>query len=212
MRRQGRPLLSGSLCLAALLLSASQAQTVPSGGASVPAVKQDRVPIVRPLALVAMAEPLVVKFHLDPPGRNGTSTVLVAVRVSGADGAVSRGLASSIQNAGVPARVQLIREGDDGDVPVPLVRVEEHQDGSGTTLPVAANGQVSRVWLDDADDLPLEHAGLADPQRDYRQLALAWVENLPPGRYRLSFQILDPKPDLATIPAELLVAYRHKSK
>ncbi|WP_164074614.1 hypothetical protein [Stenotrophomonas maltophilia] len=159
-----------------------------------------------------MAEPLVVSFYLDPPGNSGTSTLLVAVRVSGADGAVSRGLASSIQSAGVPARVQLIREGEDGDVPVPVVRVEEHQDGSGTTLPVAANGQVSRVWLDDVDDLALEHAGLADPQRDYRQLALAWAENLPPGRYRLSFQILNPKPGLATIPAELLVAYRHKSK
>jgi len=159
-----------------------------------------------------MAEPLVVTFHLDPPGKSGTSTLLVAVRVSGADGAFSRGLASSIQSAGVPARVQLIREGEDGDVPVPVVRVEEQQDGSGTTLPVAANGQVSRVWLDDVDDLALEHAGLADPQRDYRQLALAWAENLPPGRYRLSFQILDPKPGLATIPAELLVAYRHKSK
>jgi len=159
-----------------------------------------------------MAEPLVVTFHLDPPGKSGTSTLLVAVRVSGADGAVSRGLASSIQSAGVPARVQLIREGNNGGVPVPLVRVEEHQDGSGTTLPVAANGQVSRVWLDDVDDLDLERAGLADPKRDYRQLALAWAENLPPGRYRLNFQILDPKPDLATIPAELLVAYRHKSK
>ncbi len=212
MRRQGRLLLSGSLCLAAFLLSACQAQTETSGETSILAVQQDRVPIVRPLALVPMAEPLVVTFHLDPPGKSGTSTLLVAVRVSGADGAVSRGLASSIQSTGVPARVQLIREGNDGDVPIPLVRVEEHQDGSGTTLPVAANGQVSRVWLDDADDLPLEHAGLADPQRDYRQLALAWAENLPPGRYRLSFQILDPKPDLATIPAELLVAYRHKSK
>jgi len=159
-----------------------------------------------------MAEPLVVSFNLDLPGKNGTSTLLVALRVSGADGAVSRGLASSIQNAGMPARVQLIREGDDGDVPVPLVRVEEHQNGTGTSLPVAANGQVSRAWLDDVDDLALEHAGLADPQRDYRQLALAWAENMPPGRYRLSFQILDPKPDLATIPAELLVAYRHKSK
>jgi len=83
MRRHGRLLLSGSLCLAVLLLSACQAQTVTPGGASVPAVRQDRVPIVRPLALVAMAEPLVVKFHLDPPGRNGTSKVLVAVRVSG---------------------------------------------------------------------------------------------------------------------------------
>ncbi|WP_254051372.1 hypothetical protein [Stenotrophomonas sp. SAU14A_NAIMI4_5] len=107
-----------------------------------------------------MAEPLVVTFHLDPPGKSGTSTLLVAVRVSGADGAVSRGLASSIQNAGLPARVLLIREGDDGGVPVPLVRVEEHQDGSGTTLPVAADGQVSRVWLDDADDLALERVGM----------------------------------------------------
>lgn len=212
MRRQGRLLLSGSLCLAALLLSACQAQTATPGGEPVPAAQQDRVPIVRPLVLVAMAEPLVVSFNLDLLGKNGTSTLLVALRVSGADGAVSRGLASSIQKAGVPARVLLVREGDDGDVPVPVVRVEEHQDGTGTTLPVAASGQVSRVWLDDVDDLDLERAGLADPQRDYRQLALAWAENLPPGRYRLSFQILDPEPDLATIPAELLVAYRHKSK
>jgi len=159
-----------------------------------------------------MAEPLVVSFNLDPPGKSGTSTLLVALRVSGPDGAVSRGLASLIQDAGVPARVLLTREGDDGGDPVPLVRVEEHQDGSGTVLPVAIDGQVSRVWLDDVDDLALEQAGLADPQRDYRQLALAGAENVPPGRYRLSFQILDPKPDLATIPVELLVAYRHKSK
>lgn len=212
MLRHGRLLLSGSLCLAALLLSACQAQTAPPEAASAPAMRQDRVPIVRPLAMVAMTEPLVVTFNLDPPGRNGTSTLLLGVRVNGPDGAVSRSLASFIQNAGVPARVSLVREGGDGDVSVPLVRVEEHQDGSGTVTPVAADGQVSRVWLDDVDDLSLEQAGLADQQRDYRQLALAWAENPPPGRYRLSVQMLDPKPDLATIPAELVVAYRHKSK
>jgi len=199
-------------CLALLLLSACQAQTAPPRPEPSISGAQNHVPLVRPFTLTSTAGPTVVEFNLDPPGRNAAPTLLVAVRVSGEDGAVALERALAIRRAGLPARVHLTRLGEMGEANAPLVRVEQQPGTAATLVPINADGQVSTVWLDDVDDTSLEAAGLSSPQGHYKQLAMAWGQNLSPGRYRLSVELLDPSTRLAPIPAELLVAYKHKSK
>ena len=212
MLRLGRRMLGAGACLALLLLSACQAQTAPPRSEPSSGAAQNNVPLVRPLTLTSMAEPMVVEFNLEPPGRNAAPTLLVAVRVSGEDGAAALERALMIRRAGLPARVHLTRLGEMGEANAPLVRVEQQPGTAATLVPINADGQVSTVWLDDVDDTSLEAAGLSSPQGHYKQLAMAWGQNLSPGRYRLSVELLDPSVRLAPIPAELLVAYKHKSK
>lgn len=212
MRRHERRMLGVVACLALLLVSGCQPETVasPSARSAMPA--QDSVPLIRPLSLAPMAAPLVVEFNLDPPGRDASPTILVAVRVTGEDGGVALERALQIQDIGLPARVQLTQLRDMGDVETPLVRVEKFPGSAATLAPIQADGRVANAWLDDADDISLEAAGLSAPRRNYKQLSLAWGQNLSPGKYRLSVQLLDPSPQLASIPAELLIAYKRKSK
>ncbi len=212
MLRLGRRMLGAGACLALLLLSACQAQTAPPRSEPSSGAAQNIVPLVRPLTLTSMAEPMVVEFNLEPPGRNAAPTLLVAVRVSGEDGATALERALMIRRAGLPARVHLTRLGEMGEADAPLVRVEQQPGTAATLVPINADGQVSTVWLDDVDDTSLEAVGLSSPQGHYKQLAMAWGQNLSPGRYRLSVELLDPSVRLAPIPAELLVAYKHKSK
>lgn len=212
MLRLGRRMLGAGACLTFLLLSACQAQTSPPRSETSSSAAQNNVPLVRPLTLTSMAEPMVVEFNLEPPGRNATPTLLVAVRVSGEDGAVAQERALMIRSAGLPARVHLTQLGEMGEASAPLVRVEQRPGTAATLVPINADGRVSTVWLDDVDDTSLEAAGLSNPQGHYKQLAMAWGQNLSPGRYRLSVELLDPPVHLAPIPAELLVAYKHKSK
>lgn len=212
MLRLGRRMLGAGACLALLLLSACQAQTAPPRTEPSSSATQNNVPLVRPLTLTSMAAPMVVEFNLEPPGRSATPTLLVAVRVSGEDGAAALERALTIQRAGLPARVHLTRLGEMGEANAPLVRVEQQPGMAATLVPINTDGHVSTVWLDDVDDTSLEAAGLSNPQGHYKQLAMAWGQSLSPGRYRLSVELLDPSARLASIPAELLVAYKHRSK
>ena len=212
MLRLGRRMPGAGACLALLLLSACQAQTAPPRPEPSTSAAQNHVPLVRPFTLTSTAEPMVVEFNLDPPGRNATPTLLVAVRVSGEDGAVALERALAVRRAGLPARVHLTRLGETSEANAPLVRVEQQPGTTATLVPINADGRVSTVWLDDVDVTSLEAAGLSSPHGQYMQLAMAWGQNLSPGRYRLSVELLDPPTRLAPIPAELLVAYKHKSK
>ncbi|HDS1581571.1 TPA: hypothetical protein QEL15_003687 [Stenotrophomonas maltophilia] len=212
MLRLGRRMMGASACLALLLLSACQAQTAQPRTEPSSSAAQSTVPLVRPFTLSSSAEPMVVEFNLEPPGRSATPTLLVAVRVSGEDGAVALERALMIRRAGLPARVLLTRLGEMGEENVPLVRVEQQLGAAATLVPINVDGHVSTVWLDDVDDTSLEVAGLSSPQEHYKQLAMAWGQNLSPGRYRLRVELLDPSARLASVPAELLVAYKHRSK
>jgi len=159
-----------------------------------------------------MTTPLVVEFTLPPPGKNSSPTLFLGIRVSGEDGLKSLNAGREVRNLGLPTEVTLERLEARQRIPVPLVRVESAAGTPARTEPIGPAGRVAGGWLDDVDHRSLQSAGLEAPGSHYTQLALAWAQELQPGRYRLSIQILEPDDRLAPTQAELLVAYVNKSK
>lgn len=212
MFRQGRWLVCLALILSGSLLSGCQASSEAVPGPSAPVENGTLVPFVRPLPLVAMTTPMVVEFTLPSPGESSSPTLFLGIRVSGEDGLKSLNAGREIRNVGLPAEVKLQRLDAQQRIPVPLVRVESEAGTPARIEPIGPAGQVAGGWLDDVDHQSLRSAGLEAPDSHHTQLALAWAQELQPGRYRLSLQILKPDDRLAATQAELLVAYVNRSK
>ncbi len=212
MFRQGRWLVCLALILSGSLLSGCRASSEAVPGPRAPAENGTLVPFVRPLPLVAMTTPMVVEFTLPPPGKSSSPTLFLGIRVGGEDGLKSLNTSREIRSMGLPAEVKLERLEAQKRIPVPLVRVESVAGTPARIEPIGPTGRVEGGWLDDVDHQSLQSAGLEAPDSHHTQLALAWAQELQPGHYRLSMQILKPDDRLAATQAELLVAYVNRSK
>lgn len=168
------------------------------------------VPLTRPIALASRAELANLDFDLPPPGPNSSGTLTLGLRVSGEDSAQSAAIADKLVEAGLAANVALTGTGD--TKPMPLIRRDFNGHGPTRLVPVNPDGRVPGVVRDTVDVKALQQAGLDRSGSHYRTLAFAWAENIPPGRYHLKVQLVDPPEDLAALKAELLVAYQHKAK
>jgi len=209
---QGRILFCGMICFAGLLLGSCQAQTSRTPDQPSSTIREDAVPFVRSLPMVAMAEPMVVDFELLPPGKNATATLFLGIRVGGNDGLKSLQSAQEVRRSGLEAELVLKRLDGQEAVNVPLVRVESHVGVPARIVAVGSDGRVPGGWLDGVDNLSLQSAGLESVDSHYSPLALAWAQDVQPGKYQLSIRLLNPPGQLMSIRSELLVAYRHKSK
>lgn len=201
-----------ALVLSGSLLSSCQASSEAVPGPQAPVDDGTRVPLVRPLPLVAMTAPMTVDFTLPAPGESSSPTLFLGIRVSGEDGLKSLNAGREVRNMGLPAELKLERLEAQQRIPVPLVRVQSVAGRPARIEPIGPAGRVAGVWLDDVDHRSLQSAGLEAPGSHYTQLALAWAQELQPGRYRLNIQVLKPDDRLASTQAELLVAYVNKSK
>ena len=177
------------------------------------AATRTAVPLVRPFPLVPMSEPYVLEFDLLPPGRNSSSALTIALRANDAATGNARDITRMIRSSGLNATVILIPL--DAQTPAPqLYTIDFDAVGPGykPSVPVAADGRVRGVMINDVDSIALNEAGLTEPGRDHRTVSFAWAPSPQPGRYRLELQLIDPAPELAAVPVELLLAYERQGK
>lgn len=177
------------------------------------AATRTAVPLVRPFSLVPMSEPYVLEFDLLPPGRNSSSALIIALRASDAATGDAWDIIDKIRNSDLNATVVLTPL--DAQIPAPqLYTIDFDAVGSGykPSVPIAADGRVYGVMRESADSIALDEAGLTEPGRDYGTVSFAWAKTPQPGRYRLELQLIDPAPELASISAELLLAYGRQPK
>lgn len=194
------------------MLSGCQSQTNQAIESPGTASLRTMVPLVRQLPVVAMSAPMVVEFDLQPPPKNADSTLFLGVRVNGDDGLKSLEAAQELRKVGLQTQLLLKRLDSNEAVAVPLVVVESSAGTPARILAIPASGRIVGGWLDEVDTVSMRSSGLETAESHYTQLALAWAQGVPPGKYQLSIQLIDPPAQLASIKAELLVAYRHKSK
>ncbi|ROQ39052.1 hypothetical protein EDF77_2875 [Stenotrophomonas maltophilia] len=202
------------LCGCGAMLVACQPAKEPETAARTGPVasREDVVPLVRPLSLTSMAEPLIVEFELPPPGPNSNTTLTLGLRVFGADDAASAAVATTLTDSNLRAELKLVRLGVGNEVPIPLTRREYRGHDASQIVPVGADGRVPQVVRTSIDTTAVEEAGIPSRASSSRVLAFAWAPDAVPGTYRLELKLIAPDPKLAAIESELLLAYQHRSK
>lgn len=201
---------ASAACLA--LLAACQPAAAPAPQTRAATAQGNVVPIVRPLPVTAMHEPMVVDFELAPPGPNAAPTLLIGLRVKGEDDAQAAQGAERLVREGLPAEVLLERVEQAGTEPVPLTRRQFNGFEPSEVVAVGPEGRVPGVVPDSADDRSLVDAGLAEPGGHYRTLTFAWAEQVKPGHYRLRLRLLSSAAGLQAVPSELQLAYTQRAK
>ncbi|WP_369039559.1 hypothetical protein [Stenotrophomonas maltophilia] len=212
MSRRGIRPLQLLLCLVALPLAACQPNADRPAPVEAQAAREDLVPLVRPMPTEPADAPLVVEFDLEPPPRNASPTLFIGIRVNATADEQAAAALRSAGRDGLQAEVAMKRLQANGAAGVPLKQLEMLPGGGGSYVPLPADGRVSGGWVDDADPLSLEAAGLEIRGDRYAQLALAAARDLPPGRYQVSVRLLAPLPELQPYRPELLVAYSRRPK
>ncbi|PKH96034.1 hypothetical protein CXG43_09775 [Stenotrophomonas sp. Bg11-02] len=200
-------------CSVAMLVACQPAQAPDTSARTGPvAPREGVVPLVRPFPLTAMAEPLVLEFELPPPGPNSSSTLMIGLRLTGADEAAAAAVARMVAESGLQAELELTHTESGKPIAVPLVRRESRGHGPSELVQVGADGRVPRAVQTTVDQIAVEQAGISSAASSSRSLAFAWARDARPGSYALRLKLLNPQPDLASIDAELLLAYQYRAK
>lgn len=161
---------------------------------------------------MAMTEPMVVEFDLEPPTKNATTTLFLGIRVRGKDPLNAADISREVKSSDLRVELHLKRLDANENAAIPLVRIDPAADASAPLIPIGTDGLVTGGWSDDVDDLSLEASGLAPVDVHYAEVALAWAQHIDPGKYQMSIRLIAPSAQLAPINSELLIAYRHRSK
>lgn len=176
--------------------------------------RDDLVPLVRPLPLVKMAEPMVIEFDVPPRPKHASPALFLGFRVADQRGLRSYEVAGAIRHEPFPATVRLERIDSATPVAMPLLRIEQ----VGSTrepyriVEVSADGSVPGVRHGDVNYASVEAASLYGAPSQYTYLQFAWAPDIAPGRYQLRLQLLSPPVGEAQFNAELMVAYARKGK
>ncbi len=175
--------------------------------------RDDLVPLVRPLPLVKMAEPMVIEFDVPPRPKHASPALFLGFRVGDQSGLRSYEVADAIrrENFSTIVKLQSIATGQPEDVP--LYRVERiGHPGEPTTVVIGADGVVPELGPGDVDYTSVNDAGLYGDGSSYRYLRFAFARGIEPGRYRVRVQFLDVPSELESFSVELMCAYARKGK
>lgn len=198
--------------LLVLLATACRPDAARDEGSIAEAHRPDLVPLVRAMPTSSMDAPLTVEFDVAAPSKNSSPTLMIGIRVNRTDDVPALEALIDVQASGLQANVSMARLESGGWKGVPLLRLESIIGEPARTIPIPADGRITSAWLDDADVLALQNAGLERPGDTYAQLAFAWARNPSPGRYRVEVQLHSPLPQLEPFHPELLVAYLRRPK
>ncbi len=176
--------------------------------------RDDLVPLVRPLPLVKMAEPMVIEFDVPPRDKHTSPALFLGFRVADQRGLRSYEVADAIRHEPFPATVRLERINGATPVATRLLRVEKVGSLAGrySIVSLDPDGSVPGVGPGDIDYASVHAAGLYGGPSQYIYLQFAWAPDISPGRYRLQLQLLSPPVAAAQFNAELMVAYSRKGK
>lgn len=200
----------------AVVASAALALLVGCGSASPPAeapklltrVEADArtvVPFTRGVRLDKAGRIVDVTFDLPPAVPPAIPSLKIGFRLQAQDVKPLLADAGRIRDVGVPARVRLERL--DGDRTT-SVRLMTTAPGGRSMEPLPADGHVGKLVQGKVESGMLIEAGLYSQDVSYHMLQLADAGLLDPGRYHLTVDLLEDRPQLNEISAELIVGFQ----
>jgi hypothetical protein len=173
------------------------------------AAMRTEVPLTRPIALDKAGEVVNVEFELPPPGRNASPMLMLGFRTLSQNADADIALASRVLQADLPAKVRLLRVTEDSIAAVPLSR-PTGEPGEWMALP--PDGAVPGVTVTSVDTSLLEEAGLLTSTLVETYFQFAAAEQIAPGHYRLTVELMSDHPEFQGQNAELVVAYFKRGK
>lgn len=175
-------------------------------------LREDVIPLVRPLPTGPMSQPMVVEFEVPPPPKGATSTLVLGLRVTGHDSAEAGRRSQMVIHAGAEATLKLHRVDSANLQAVLLLRDQDTGDGQSQLVALGGDGRIGAPWPSSLMDNPVPEEDGTIEQARFRYLSMAWAKEVLPGRYRLSLQMNNQPHDFVAAEPVLIVAYHQKSK
>lgn len=173
------------------------------------AAARTQVPLTRPVALDKPGVIADMEFDLPPPGPSADSALLVGVRIEEQKAKAMLARSGMIAKGGLPARIRLQNLSRTHPSDIVLTRIG---DDLHVRVPLGPDGLVPGVRQESVNGAMLRDVGLIKPGTIYNVLAFGFAVAPPPGRYQLSVELLEERPQLKGQQAELVIAYNGKSK
>lgn len=173
------------------------------------AAQRTLAPLTRPIALDKAGVIADVQFDLPAPGLSSSRQLMIGLRLQDADSRALTRLIEKVAPSDLPAVVRLERLENGQVSPVEL---KYQPDGAARWNAVPEDGSVAGAVSSGVDDSSLRTVGLMQDGTLYAFFYFAHLPDAGSGRYRLKLALLNPRPDLNGVQAELVVAYSYKAK
>ncbi|CAH0246644.1 hypothetical protein [Stenotrophomonas lactitubi] len=163
------------------------------------------VPFTRGVRLDKAGRIVDVTFDLPPAVPPAIPSLKIGFRLQAQHVKPLLAEAERIRDVGLPARVRLERL--DGDRTT-SVRLMTTAPGGRSMEPLPADGHAGKLVQGKVESGMLIEAGLYSQDVSYHMLQLADAGLLDPGRYHLTVDLLEDRPQLNDISAEFIVGFQ----
>ena len=162
------------------------------------------VPFTRGVRLDKAGRIVDVTFEAPAVVDPQMSWLKLGLRMQGAEQKAVSEAAERLRRAEFQTRIHLERVDMAKPSPIPLSRSSD--DGRGwQKLP--QDGRVERLFQDSVDAYPLVQAGLQSEDMFYEVLQIADAGLIDPGRYRVTVDIVEDRPEFEGMQVEFIAAY-----
>lgn len=167
------------------------------------------VPFTRAVQLQKAGRIAEVTFDLPAPQKPAIPILNVGLRLQDTDARQLLDASEKITLGRLPTRLRLERI--DGSAPGPVQLWQRTRDGRDSQK-IPDDGVVTDLTTGSVDINSLAEAGLYSEEVLYRTLQLAQVGGIAPGRYVLVVDLVEDRPQLEGLKAELIVGYQSLGK
>ncbi|MEN5290942.1 hypothetical protein [Stenotrophomonas lactitubi] len=167
------------------------------------------VPFTRAVQLQKAGRIAEVTFDLPAPQKPAIPILNVGLRLQDTDARRLLDASEKITLGRLPTRLRLERI--DGSAPGPVQLWQRTRDGRDSQK-IPDDGVVTDLTTGSVDINSLVEAGLYSEEVLYRTLQLAQVGGIAPGRYVLVVDLVEDRPQLEGLKAELIVGYQSLGK
>ena len=167
------------------------------------------VPFTRAVQLQKAGRIAEVTFDLPAPQKPAIPILNVGLRLQETDARRLLDASEKITLGRLPTRLRLERI--DVSTPGPVQLWQRTRDGRDSQK-IPDDGVVTDLTTGSVDINSLAEAGLYSEEVVYRTLQLAQVGGIAPGRYVLVVDLVEDRPELEGLKAELIVGYQSLGK
>jgi len=167
------------------------------------------VPFTRAVQLQKAGRIAEVTFDLPAPQKPAIPILNVGLRLQETDARRLLDASEKITLGRLPTRLRLERI--DASTPGPVQLWQRTRDGRDSQK-IPDDGVVTDLTTGSVDINSLAEAGLYSEEVLYRTLQLAQVGGIAPGRYVLVVDLVEDRPELEGLKAELIVGYQSLGK
>ncbi|ARZ73041.1 hypothetical protein CCR98_02230 [Stenotrophomonas sp. WZN-1] len=167
------------------------------------------VPFTRAVQLQKAGRIAEVPFDLPAPQKPAIPILNIGLRLQDTDARRLLDASEKITLGRLPTRLRLERI--DGSAPRHVQLWQRTRDGRDSQK-IADDGVVTDLTTGSVDINSLAEAGLYSEGVLYRTLQLAQVGGITPGRYLLLVELVEDRPQLEGLKAELIVGYQSLGK